>query len=1077
MSSSVKSKRHFSLRQTPFVCCLILAMAVYSVILPKLAHSANVTVGWDAVSGAVGYKVYYGTSSGSYTFPVGNVTAPATSYAIPENLTGTRYFIAASATDGTAESPKSEELQIYSMTASAGAGGAIAPSGSFYVGSGTNQPFTITPNTGYQVASVTVDGTSVGAVTSYTFSNVAAAHSISATFTAIQTNYTITSTAGANGSISPTPSATVNSGANQTFTITPNSGYKVASVTVDGAALSNPVSSYTFSNVTANHSIAATFAINTYTITSSAGSNGSISPAPSVTVGSGASQTFTITPSSGYKVASVTVDGTALSNPVSSYTFSNVTANHSIAATFAINTYTITSSAGANGSISPTPSATVNSGANQTFTITPNSGYKVASVTVDGAALANPVTSYTFSNVTANHSIAATFAINTYTITSSAGSNGSISPTPSATVNSGTSQTFTITPNSGYKVASVTVDGNALSNPVTSYTFSNVTANHSIAATFAINTYTITSSAGANGSISPTPSATVSSGANQTFTITPNSGYKVASVTVDGTALSNPVTSYTFSNVTANHSIAATFAINTYTITSSAGANGSISPTPSATVNSGANQTFTITPNSGYKVASVTVDGNALINPVTSYTFSNVTAKHSIAATFSPGDQPPVADAGPDQTVQEASLVTLNGSNSSDPALSPLSYLWTQTDGDRVSLSSQTAARPTFTSPSVGTTGTALTFQLTVTNALGLQSTDTCIVNVTWVNASPTASAGPNQTVPEGATVTLDASDSTDPDDGIASYFWEQIAGPAVTLTSTTSQQAMFIAPNVIEGSTSLTFRVTVTDNGGLKSTATCVVNVTWVNSPPQAITGSDQSVYEGDVVVLDGSGSSDPDDGIKSYMWKQTSGSAVTLTDPTSVQPSFTAPNVQATVTTVKKTSTKLKKSYATFSFPFIFPATLPTDTSSDTSPASDSSTDTTLTFLLTVTDSGGLQSTSTCNVYVKTKQGSDLTGSWSKLTYSRSTLYGSFILKNVGNQKAGSFVTKFHISDDGTTLGKLIKQTSLSYLNPAQSKTVSFKYSVKGVSGKYVIAVVDAANRIAESSEENNQIPVVIP
>ena len=174
------------------------------------------------------------------------------------------------------------ELAIYSMTASAGTGGSISPGGAFMSAQGSSQAFTITPNTGYKVASVTVDGSSVGSVTSFTFSNVAAAHTISATFSAIPSTYTITASAGANGSISPSPSGTVTSGGSQTFTITPNAGYTVSSVTVDGVALSSPVTSYTFSNVTANHSISATFAAVpvTYTITSSAGANGSISPPP-----------------------------------------------------------------------------------------------------------------------------------------------------------------------------------------------------------------------------------------------------------------------------------------------------------------------------------------------------------------------------------------------------------------------------------------------------------------------------------------------------------------------------------------------------------------------------------------------------------------------------------------------------------------------------------------------------------------------------------------------------------------------------------------------------------------------------
>src|SRR5206468_10838783 len=91
--------------------------------------------------------------------------------------------------------------------------------------------------------------------------------------------------------------------------------------------------------------------------------------------------------------------------------------------------------------------------------------------------------SRTDTNVTANISITASFAINTYTITSSAGSNGSINPSGTVTVNYGDSQTFTISPSPEYSVADVLVDGGSVG-ALTSYTFSNVTANHTISATF-----------------------------------------------------------------------------------------------------------------------------------------------------------------------------------------------------------------------------------------------------------------------------------------------------------------------------------------------------------------------------------------------------------------------------------------------------------------------------------------------------------------------------------------------------------------------------------------------------------------
>ena len=148
-------------------------------------------------------------------------------------------------------------------------------------------------------------------------------------------------------------------------------------------------------------------------------------------------------------------------------------------------------------------------------------------------------------------------------------------------------------------------------------------------------TYTITASAGAGGTISPSGSVVVSSGASQTFTITANSGYVISGVSVDGVA-QGAIGSYTFTNVTSNHTISATFVAGTpvyYTITASAGANGSISPSGAVSVLAGASQTFTITANSGYAVDAVTVDGSVSYGTAT-YTFTNVTSTHTISATF-----------------------------------------------------------------------------------------------------------------------------------------------------------------------------------------------------------------------------------------------------------------------------------------------------------------------------------------------------------------------------------------------------------------------------------------------------------
>jgi len=144
-----------------------------------------------------------------------------------------------------------------------------------------------------------------------------------------------------------------------------------------------------------------------YTITATAGSNGAINPSGTVTVEKGNDKLFTITPDGDYHIADVLVDGGSV-GAVGTYNFVDVKQNHTINATFAIDTYTITANADPGGSINPSGAVTVNKGLNKLFIITPTVFYSIADVLVDSVSV-GAVASYTFANVTDNHTISATF--------------------------------------------------------------------------------------------------------------------------------------------------------------------------------------------------------------------------------------------------------------------------------------------------------------------------------------------------------------------------------------------------------------------------------------------------------------------------------------------------------------------------------------------------------------------------------------------------------------------------------------------------------------------------------------------
>ena len=237
---------------------------------------------------------------------------------------------------------------------------------------------------------------------------------------------------------------------------------------------------------------------------------------------------------------------------------------------------------------------------------TPNDGYRFASWN-DGNE-DNPRTIVVAGDSTFTASFRAI-----KTITATAGEGGTIDPSGNVTVDEGTDQDFTITPNECYAIASVLVDGIDVTDELVNgvYTFTNVTTDHTISATFEQATYTITTISGENGAIThlvenvaTEGNAEVICGNDLAFSITASEGYRIANVMVDDVDVTNQLVEgvYTFTNVTANHTIEATFeAIHaTYTITVLANNDEYGTVSGGGTYEEGTDVVITAMPNSDY---------------------------------------------------------------------------------------------------------------------------------------------------------------------------------------------------------------------------------------------------------------------------------------------------------------------------------------------------------------------------------------------------------------------------------------------------------------------------------------------
>jgi hypothetical protein len=252
----------------------------------------------------------------------------------------------------------------------------------------------------------------------------------------------------------------------------------------------------------------------------------------------------------------------------------------------------------------------------------------------------------------------------------------------------------------------------------------------------------------------------------------------------------------------------------------------------------------------------------------------------------------PVADAGPNQTPFVTDTVTLDGSASSDVDGDTLTYSWSFTSRPPESVTTllnPNAVNPTFFVDVFGT----YVLQLIVNDGTVDSAPDT--VTIDTLNSDPVANAVlvPPQAgqVFVGDTAILDGSGSSDVDGQTITFQWSLTSRPpgsTATLSGPSTVSPTFVVDKVG------TYVTQLIVNDGFVDSAPEILNIVTGNFLPIADAGPNQNPLEKSNVVLDGSNSSDKDDGIQSYLWVQTAGPNVPLLDEDTVQASFTTPQLE---------------------------------------------------------------------------------------------------------------------------------------------------------------------------------------
>jgi len=267
---------------------------------------------------------------------------------------------------------------------------------------------------------------------------------------------TVTPTAGtiAHGSISPDTPQIAGGGTTQSFTFTPEAGFSPTvsnTPTSCGGGFTGNV--YTTSTLSKNCTVDAAFvAIPTFVATPIAGPNGTIAPGTPRTVLQGATTSFTIAPSPGYAFTVGGTCGGSLAADSNVFTTAPITADCTVTATFTLITFTVTPSAGANGTITPATPQTIPLNTIASFDLAPEFGFDMS---VGGTCGGTRIgTHYTTNPVTADCTVVASFpALPRYAVTPTQRGPGSIAPATPQTIVQGQSASFTVNPQPGYNTA------------------------------------------------------------------------------------------------------------------------------------------------------------------------------------------------------------------------------------------------------------------------------------------------------------------------------------------------------------------------------------------------------------------------------------------------------------------------------------------------------------------------------------------------------------------------------------------------------------------------------------------------
>ena len=485
---------------------------------------------------------------------------------------------------------------------------------------GTELTINATPAEGYELVSITANGTDITATKKVVVTDNMA---VKATFT--KKSFAVSLTKEGEGTISATGATSLNTvayGTELTINATPAKGYELTALTANGTDILATKKIV----VTDNMTVKATFAKKNFAVSLTKEGEGAISATGASSLNAvayGTELTINATPAKGYELVSITANGTDITATKKIV----VTDNLTIKATFTKKNFAVSLTKEGEGTITATGASNLNSvayGTELTINATPAMGYELQSLVAGGV----DITATKKIVVKENMTVKATFAKKSFAVSLTKEGEGTITATGASNLNSvayGTELTINATPAEGYELTALTANGTDILATKKIVVEGNLT----VKATFTKKSFAVSLTKEGEGMISATGASNLNSVAYDTeltIVATPAKGYELVSITAGGADITATKKVVVKDNLT----VKATFAKKVFAVSLTKEGEGTITATGASDLNSvayGTELTIVATPAEGYELTALTANGTDILATKKVVVEGNLTVK------------------------------------------------------------------------------------------------------------------------------------------------------------------------------------------------------------------------------------------------------------------------------------------------------------------------------------------------------------------------------------------------------------------------------------------------------------------